>query len=97
MDYAMTKKQAKEAIEAKLSHYMGVSPKDASDEQYYRALALILKEKLIEGRKEFVEDCDKAGKKKIVYLCMEFLMGRSLKNTLYNPVSYTHLTLPTKA
>ena len=84
MDYAMTKKQAKEAIEAKLSHYMGVSPKDASDEQYYRALALILKEKLIEGRKEFVEDCDKAGKKKIVYLCMEFLMGRSLKNTLYN-------------
>lgn len=84
MNYSMTKKQAKQAIESKLSHYMGVSAKDASDEQYYRALALILKEKLIEGRKEFVEDCDEAGKKKVVYLCMEFLMGRTLKNTLYN-------------
>lgn len=84
MNYSMTKKQAKQAIESKLSHFMGVNAKDASDEQYYRALALILKEMLIEGRKEFVENCDEAGKKKVVYLCMEFLMGRTLKNTLYN-------------
>ena len=84
MNYSMTKKQAKQAIESKLSHFMGVNAKDASDEQYYRAVALILKEMLIEGRKEFVENCDEAGKKKVVYLCMEFLMGRTLKNTLYN-------------
>ena len=84
MDYTMTKQQAKEQIEAKLSHFMGISPQEASDEHYYRALALILKEKMNAGRKEFVKDCDAAGKKKIVYLCMEFLMGRSLKNTLYS-------------
>ena len=84
MDYTMTKQQVKAQIEAKLSHFMGVSPQDASDEHYYRALALILKEKMNAGRKEFVKDCDSAGKKKIVYLCMEFLMGRSLKNTLYS-------------
>ncbi len=84
MDYTMTKQQAKAQIEAKLSHFMGVSPEEASDEHYYRALALILRDLMNSGRKEFVHDCDKAGKKKIVYLCMEFLMGRALKNTLYN-------------
>ena len=84
MDYSLTKKQAKKQIEAKLSHFMGISTEDASNEHYYRALALILREMLNAGRKEFVEECDAAGKKKIVYLCMEFLMGRSLKNTLYN-------------
>ena len=84
MDYSMTKQQAKAQIEAKLSHFMGVSTEEASDEHYYRALALILRDLMNSGRKEFVRDCDKAGKKKIVYLCMEFLMGRALKNTLYN-------------
>lgn len=84
MDYTMTKQQAKAQIEAKLSHFMGVSPEEASNEHYYRALALILRDLMNTGRKEFVRESDKAGKKKIVYLCMEFLMGRSLKNTLYN-------------
>ena len=84
MDYTMTKQQAKAQIEAKLSHFMGVSPEEASNEHYYRALALILRDLMNTGRKEFVRESDKAGKKKIVYLCMEFLMGRALKNTLYN-------------
>lgn len=84
MKYDLTKKQAKKLIEAKLSHFMGISPEDASNEHFYRAVALILKEMLNTGRKEFVKECDNAGKKKIVYLCMEFLMGRSMKNTLYN-------------
>ena len=84
MDYSMNKKQAKKLIEAKLSHFLGISPEDASDEHFYRAVAMILREMLNSGRKEFVKNCDKAGKKKIVYLCMEFLMGRSLKNTLFN-------------
>ena len=84
MDYTMNKKHAKKLIEAKLSHFLGISPEDASDEHFYRAVAMILREMLNSGRKEFVKECDAAGKKKIVYLCMEFLMGRSLKNTLYN-------------
>lgn len=84
MNYTLTKKQAKELITAKLSHYMGVTVEEASYEHFYRATAMILREMLVKGRKEFVSDCDEQGKKKVVYLCMEFLMGRSLKNTLYN-------------
>ena len=63
---------------------MGVSPEEATDEQYYKAIALILRDMMSQGRAEFSEEADKAGTKKIYYLCMEFLMGRSLKNNLYN-------------
>lgn len=81
---ALSKKKAKELLSAKLSHFMGVSPEEATDEQYYKAIALILRDMMSQGRAEFSEEADKAGTKKIYYLCMEFLMGRSLKNNLYN-------------
>lgn len=84
MNYALSKKKAKELLSAKLSHFMGVSPEEATDEQYYKAIALILRDMMSQGRAEFSEEADKAGTKKIYYLCMEFLMGRSLKNNLYN-------------
>ena len=84
MNYTLTKKQAKELISAKLSHYMGVTAEEATYEHFYRATAMILREMLVKGRKEFITECDEQNKKKVVYLCMEFLMGRSLKSTLYN-------------
>ena len=38
MNYSLSKKKAKELVEAKLSHFMGVSPEEATDEQYYNCL-----------------------------------------------------------
>ena len=84
MNYALSKKKAKELLEAKLSHFMGVSPEEATDEQYYKAIALILRDMMSAGRADFSTQAAKAGTKKVYYLCMEFLMGRSLKNNLYN-------------
>lgn len=84
MNYSLTKKKAKELVEAKLSHFMGVTPEEATNEQYYKAIALILREMMSEGRTEFNKLAQKEGTKKVYYLCMEFLMGRSLKNNLYN-------------
>lgn len=84
MNYALSKKQAKELLNAKLSHFMGVSPTEATDEQYYKAIALIVRDMMSAGRAEFSENAEKAGTKQVYYLCMEFLMGRSLKNNLYN-------------
>lgn len=84
MNYALSKKKAKELLTAKLSHFMGVTPEEATDEQYYKAIALIVRDMMSEGRAAFSEEAAKAGTKKIYYLCMEFLMGRSLKNNLYN-------------
>ena len=33
MNYALSKKKAKELLTAKLSHFMGVTPEEATDEQ----------------------------------------------------------------
>lgn len=84
MNYTLSKKKAKELLSAKLSHFIGVSPEEATNEQYYKAIALIVRDMMSAGRTEFTEAAAKAGTKKVYYLCMEFLMGRSLKNNLYN-------------
>ena len=42
MNYKLTKKQAKEMLENKLLHFFGVSTHNATNEQYYRAIAMIL-------------------------------------------------------
>ncbi|MBO7319110.1 MAG: glycogen/starch/alpha-glucan phosphorylase [Clostridia bacterium] len=84
MNYSLTKKQAKELISGKLSHYFGVSASEATDEQYYKAVALIVRELMHDGLREFRGEADNVNSKKIYYLSMEFLMGRSLKNNLYN-------------
>lgn len=84
MNYTLSKKKAKELLSAKLSHFMGVSPAEATNEQYYKAIALIVRDMMSAGRADFTETAAKAGTKRVYYLCMEFLMGRSLKNNLYN-------------
>ena len=84
MNYSLTKKQAKELISGKLSHYFGVTTEEATDEQYYKAVALIVRELMKDGLREFRSEADNVNSKKIYYLSMEFLMGRSLKNNLFN-------------
>lgn len=71
-------------IIAKLSHNFGISPQDASDSNIYQALALVMRDIIHEQRREFREEIKQKEGKTINYLCMEFLMGRSLKNSLYN-------------
>lgn len=80
----MTVSQAKKAISDKLSHFFGVDPKTATNEQYYKAVAMIVKDMLSQMNSEFREEANNQDSKEIYYLCMEFLMGRSLKNNLYN-------------
>ncbi len=84
MKYALTKKQAQELITKNLSHYFGVTPEDATYEQFYKTVAMITREMMRDGRREFEAVADNANAKRVYYLSMEFLMGRSLKNTLYN-------------
>lgn len=80
----MTVSQAKKAIDDKLSHFFGVDPKIATDEQYYKAVAMIMRDMLSEMTSDFRREAKGQDSKQIYYLCMEFLMGRSLKNNLYN-------------
>ena len=84
MNYKLTKKQAKEMIENKLLHYFGVTAENATYEQYYKSIAMITRDMMAQDRAEKSKAADDQGKKRVYYLSMEFLMGRSLKNTLYN-------------
>ena len=60
------------------------TPDDASDQQVYEALTKIVVGILKAKRRHFTVKTHSAGNKKVYYLSMEFLMGRSLKTSLYN-------------
>ena len=84
MKTTLSVSQAKKQITDKLSHFFGVTPSVATNEQFYKAVSMIVRDKLAEKQSEFRKDAKESDSKEIYYLCMEFLMGRSLKNNLYN-------------
>jgi starch phosphorylase len=81
---AITEKEAKDLIKGKLSRYFGVAPTEASKEQVYKAVVMVVRDILLEKRQQFHKKVKAKRAKRVYYLCMEFLMGRSLKNSLYN-------------
>lgn len=84
MKKTLTPSEARDMIVSKLSHNFGVIPTEATDEHYYKAIALILRDMMSHEYATFTNAAESQNKKTVYYLCMEFLMGRSLKNTLYN-------------
>ncbi len=74
----------KEMLEKKLSHNFGVTPEQASDDIFYKATVLVLLDIMSERKAQFKKAVDEQEIKTVYYLSMEFLMGRSLKNNLYN-------------
>ncbi len=84
MSNKLSSNEIRRLIIGKLSHNFGISPAEANDEQFYKAIVLILNDILTAKRSKFCKEAAKQGTKQIYYLCMEFLMGRSLKNNLFN-------------
>lgn len=71
-------------LEEKLASYFGVTPSDASIDQMYKAVSMSVLDILLEKKKQFNRKVKEQKSKRIYYLCMEFLVGRSLKTNLYN-------------
>ena len=82
MEYTTSK--IKELIAEKLDKYFAPPPKGATPVQMYKAVALVLRDMLLLQKQRFNREAYKQGSKRVYYLCMEFLLGRSLKNNLYN-------------
>lgn len=80
----MTIAQFSELLESKLMHNFGVNPEQASDEFFYKACVLAVLDIMRDIKADFNKSADEQEKKRVYYLSMEFLMGRSLKNNLYN-------------
>ena len=68
----------------KLLHNFSVQPENATDTHFYNALVLVLRDYMQGLRVDYMARTRKQQGKQVYYMCMEFLMGRSLKNTLYN-------------
>ncbi len=81
---AITEKETKDLIKGKLSRYFGVTPTEATKDQVYKAVVMVVRDILLEKRQQFHKKVKAKRAKRVYYLCMEFLMGRSLKNSLYN-------------
>ncbi len=74
----------KESFIKELQLRYNISPDEASDKQIYQVLSSIIVEFLKKKRQKFINKVHSDGKKQVYYLSMEFLMGRSLKTSLYN-------------
>lgn len=84
MESNMTKEELRALIENKLSRHYGISIDEADRAQMYKSCARTILELLSEKRTKFNQKIKESQAKKVYYLCMEFLVGRSLKNNLYN-------------
>ncbi len=84
MNKTFTTKEAKEIIAGKLSRFFGVTPADCNKDQLYKAVVMTVRDILLEKRKDYHQITKKTQCKRVYYLCMEFLLGRSLKNNVYN-------------
>ena len=73
-----------QTINNKLEKYYNVKFEEASNNQLYNALAKISLDKFLEKRQKFNVEYNKKRGKMIYYLCMEFLVGKSLKSALFN-------------
>lgn len=80
----ITEKEVQLLIQGKLSRYFGVSSAEATKEQIYKAVVMSVRDILLEKRQLFHKLMMNKKGKRVYYLCMEFLLGRSLKNNVYN-------------
>ncbi|MBO7395998.1 MAG: glycogen/starch/alpha-glucan phosphorylase [Ruminococcus sp.] len=76
--------QIKQEFPKKLQALYSVTPEEASDKQVYQVLSSIIVKILGAKRQSFINHTHSVGGKQVYYLSMEFLMGRSLKTSLYN-------------
>ena len=74
----------REEFPKKLQAMFSVTPEEASDKQVYQVLSSIIVDILGAKRQSFVNRTHSVGSKQVYYLSMEFLMGRSLKTSIYN-------------
>jgi len=80
----LTIKTAQELITKKLIRRNDLTIKDASKEHLYNALAAIAVDAMLEKREKFNANSLKKKDKMLHYLSIEFLMGKSLRNNLFN-------------
>ena len=76
--------EARKSVSDKLSRYFGADFKTATNDQIYKALAMCVRDMLLLQKQELHKKILAQKAKRVYYMCMEFLLGKSLKNNLCN-------------
>ena len=82
MSYSVN--ELKEELVKTLRADYGYDADDATILQMYGAVLTVVRQKLLDKRGDYNEKLKHSDQKRIYYMSMEFLVGRSLKNNLYN-------------
>ena len=84
MNYKPTSAEVKDQLEGVLRRHFGCTAAEASRDQMYKAAAITIKNILSDKRSAYKKKVNQEGAKRVYYMCMEFLLGRSLKTNIYN-------------
>ncbi len=76
--------ELKQKLVKTLKSEYGYVPEEATDRQMYGTVLTVVQEMLLDKRGEYLDKLKQKDPKRIYYMSMEFLVGRSLKNNLYN-------------
>ena len=80
----LKKDELKKLLESECLRSYGCSLSEASKIQVYKTLCIALRDILAEMRKSFEDEVTSKEKKQVYYMSMEFLVGTSLHNNLFN-------------
>ena len=80
----MTQSEIKEKIQSVVAAKFACDAEDATVRQMYESVVAMVVQELSRRRKAGHKKVSEQEAKKVYYMSMEFLIGRSLKNNLYN-------------
>ena len=80
----MKQQELEQRIEKYLKRQFGIIIQSASKRQVYEALMSTVREKLSEKKFAYEQELKKTKQKRAYYMSMEFLVGRTLRNNLFN-------------
>ena len=84
MGTKITNQKALNLLEDTLKKHSEITLKEAKKMDIYKALCLLCRDILFDKREKFHSKVAKSSSKRVHYLCLEFLLGRNLKSTLFN-------------
>lgn len=81
MNEKQTVEQIQATIQDNLEHVFGVSLENATDDQCYKAVALVVRNMMEKNFRTFQDKAEKTKTKHVYYLCMEFIWAVLLRTT----------------
>jgi starch phosphorylase len=76
--------ELRDAIRAKLTYDLGKRPETATNDDWYHATALAVRDRIVDVWMATIAETSRLKKKRVYYLSIEFLIGRLLFDTLTN-------------